>query len=47
MHNLIQSAPWTFKEGRLGNSFSTFTNNFDPESVDEFCDLIQKLVRDK
>lgn len=47
MHNLIQSAPWTFKEGRLGNSFNTFTNNFDSESVDEFCDLIQKLVRDK
>lgn len=47
IHNLIQSAPWTFKEGRLGNSFSTFTNNFNPESVDEFCDLIQKLVRDK
>lgn len=47
MNTLIQSAPWTFNEGRLGNSFSTFTNNFNPESVDEFCDLIQKLVRDK
>jgi hypothetical protein len=47
MHSLIQSAPWTFKEGRLGNSFNNFTNNFNPESVDEFCELIQKLVRDK
>jgi hypothetical protein len=47
MHNLIQSAPWTFKEGRLGNSFHNFTNNFDQESVDGFCNLIQKLVRDK
>ena len=47
MDSLIQFAPWPFKEGRLGNSFSNFTNNFNPESVDEFCELIQKLVRDK
>lgn len=47
MQDLIQSTPWTFKEGRLGNSFCNFTNNFNQDSVDGFCSLIQKLVQDK
>ncbi len=47
MLNLIQDAPFRFKDGRDGNSFDQFTNNFTAESVDEFCDLIQRLVRDK
>lgn len=47
MKKLIEDTPFRFKDDRLGNSFDYFTNNFDQESVDQFCSLIQKLVRDK
>jgi hypothetical protein len=47
MKTLIEEAPFRFKDNKLGNSFNSFTNNFNPESVDAFCDLIQKLVQDK
>ena len=47
MQKLISEAPLRFNESQIGNSFDKFINNFNPKSVDEFCDLIQKLVRDK
>jgi len=47
MQRLIEDTPFRFRDERLGNSFDHFTNNFDQESVDGFCGLIQKLVRDK
>jgi len=47
MRKLIEEAPFRFQDDTLGNSYSRFINNFNPESVDGFCDLIQKLVRDK
>lgn len=47
MRKLIEDTPFRFKDSRLGNSFDYFMNNFDSNSVEEFCDLIKKLVRDK
>ena len=47
MLKLIEDAPFRFKDAREGNSFDHFTNNFSQDSVDEFCELIQRLVRDK
>ena len=47
MRKLIEDTPFRFRDDRIGNSFEYFTNNFSPDSVDEFCSLIQTLVRDK
>jgi len=47
MTRLIDSAPWKIKDSDLNNSFDTFMNDFNDESVDDFCLLIQRLVQNK
>jgi len=47
MRKLVEDTPFRFRDDRIGNDFKYFVNNFDQESVDQFCDLIKKLVRDK